>query len=234
MREIVLDTETTGFEPDQGDRIVEIGAVELENHMPTGRTYHQYINPERAMPDEAFQVHGLGDDFLRDKPVFAKIARDFLEFIGTSTMVVHNASFDMKFINAELGWLKLPALPMDQAVDTLMIARKKFPGSPASLDALCRRFNIDNTARTLHGALLDSEILAEVYLELIGGRQPDFGLSTQSRESAGPAQSPTWRAGPRPKKLAPRITDAEEKAHATFVDGMGDSVMWRRLGYTIG
>ena len=234
MREIVLDTETTGFEPDQGDRIVEIGAVELENHMPTGRTYHQYINPERAMPDEAFQVHGLGDDFLRDKPVFARIARDFLEFVGTSTMVIHNASFDMKFINAELGWLKLPALPMDQAVDTLMIARKKFPGSPASLDALCRRFNIDNTARTLHGALLDSEILAEVYLELIGGRQPDFGLSTQNTQGSETAQSPTWREGPRPKKLAPRITGAEEKAHAAFVDGMSDSAMWHRLGYTIG
>jgi len=230
MREIVLDTETTGFEPDQGDRIVEIGAVELLNHMPTGRTYHQYINPQRAMPDEAFQVHGLGDDFLRDKPVFAKIALDFLAFVGDSKMVIHNASFDMKFLNAELGWLNLPKLPMDQAVDTLMIARKKFPGSPASLDALCRRFNIDNAARTLHGALLDSEILAEVYLELIGGRQPDFGLSAQHSRDTGPILAAAWRAGPRPKKLPPRITEAEQKAHEVFVATLSDSALWRRMG----
>lgn len=144
MREIVLDTETTGFEPAEGDRIVEIGAVELQGHMPTGRTYHQYINPERSMPKGAFEVHGLGDDFLRDKPKFATIAQDFLDFIGDARLVIHNAAFDMKFLNAELGWVNKPKIPMDRALDTLAIARKRFPGSPASLDALCRRFGIDN------------------------------------------------------------------------------------------
>ena len=158
MREIVLDTETTGLEPIQGDRIVEIGAVELFNHLPTGRTYHQYINPQRPMPQEAFAVHGLGDDFLRDKPVFKAIGRAFLDFIEDAPLVIHNAAFDMKFLNAELGWAGLPALGADRALDTLMIARKRFPGSPASLDALCRRFGIDNSAREKHGALLDSEI----------------------------------------------------------------------------
>ncbi|MFV2002892.1 MAG: DNA polymerase III subunit epsilon, partial [Paracoccaceae bacterium] len=172
MREVVLDTETTGFDPEGGDRIVEIGAVELLNHLPTGRTYHQYLNPERAMPGDAFQVHGLGDDFLRDKPVFASIAQAFLDFIGDAGLVIHNASFDMKFLNAELGWANMAPIPFDRAIDTLAIARRKFPGSPASLDALCRRFGVHNSSRDLHGALLDSEILAEVYLELIGGRQP--------------------------------------------------------------
>ncbi len=178
MREVVLDTETTGFDPETGDRIVEIGAVELMGHVPTGRTYHQYINPEREMPQEAFEVHGLGDEFLRDKPKFAEIGQAFLDFIGDAKLVIHNAAFDIKFLNAELKWMNLPQIPWEQAIDTLAIARKRFPGSPASLDALCRRFNIDNSSRTLHGALLDSEILAEVYLELIGGRQPRCGTST--------------------------------------------------------
>ena len=231
MREIVLDTETTGFEPEQGDRIVEIGAVELFNHMPTGKTYHQYINPERAMPNEAFEVHGLGDEFLRDKPVFAKIGRAFLDFVGDARLVIHNASFDMKFLNAELGWMKLPLLPMDQAIDTLAIARKKFPGSPASLDALCRRFGIDNSARTLHGALLDSEILAEVYLELIGGRQPDFALnanSSGSRESASSGE--TWRPTARPNPLPSRLSAEEAAAHEAFVETLGDGALWKKLG----
>jgi len=177
MREIVLDTETTGFEPNDGDRIVEIGAVELFNHLPTGRTYHQYINPQRNMPEGAFGVHGLSEEFLSDKPVFKAIAQDFIDFIGGSKLVIHNASFDMKFLNAELSWVSRPPLPKSQAVDTLALARRKYPGSPASLDALCRRFGINNSSRTLHGALLDSEILAEVYLELIGGRQPDLVMS---------------------------------------------------------
>lgn len=155
MREIVLDTETTGFDPETGDRIVEIGAVELHQHLPTGNTYHQYINPERSMPQEAFEVHGLGDDFLRDKPKFEDIGRAFLDFVGDAKLVIHNAAFDMKFLNAELDWMGLPQLPWECAIDTLAIARKRFPGSPASLDALCRRFGIDNSARTLHGALLD-------------------------------------------------------------------------------
>ena len=177
MREIVLDTETTGLDPVAGDRIVEIGAVELWNHLPTGKTFHKYVNPERNMPEEAKAVHGLTEEFLKDKPVFSQIADDFLTFIKGSKLVIHNASFDMKFINAELALAKKKELPSDIAIDTLGLARKRFPGSPASLDALCRRFNIDNSARTLHGALLDSEILAEVYLELIGGRQPGFGLA---------------------------------------------------------
>ncbi len=226
MREIVLDTETTGFEPEAGDRIVEIGAVELINHVATGRTYHQYINPERAMPQEAFEVHGLGDDFLRDKPKFAQIGQAFLDFVQDSRLIIHNAAFDMKFLNAELGWIKLPQLPADQALDTLALARKKFPGSPASLDALCRRFNIDNSSRTLHGALLDSEILAEVYLELIGGRQPDFALS------AGPTGSETasgedWRPTPRSQALPPRLSEAERAAHDRFVETLGDNALWR-------
>ncbi|WP_371224818.1 DNA polymerase III subunit epsilon [Roseovarius sp. 2305UL8-3] len=230
MREIVLDTETTGFEPEQGDRIVEIGAVELYNHMPTGRTYHQYINPERAMPNEAFEVHGLGDDFLRDKPVFAEIAQAFVDFVQDAKLVIHNASFDMKFINAELGWVKMPAIPFEQAIDTLAIARKRFPGSPASLDALCRRFNIDNSARTLHGALLDSEILAEVYLELIGGRQPDFALSSSGSNAASDAGGAgDWRPVPRPNALPPRISEDEAAAHRAFVETLGDDALWNKL-----
>ncbi len=225
MREIVLDTETTGFDPESGDRIVEIGAVELHNHMATGKTYHQYINPEREMPNDAFEVHGLGDEFLSDKPKFAQIGQAFLDFVGDAKLVIHNASFDMKFLNAELGWIGLPKLPWEQAIDTLAIARKKFPGSPASLDALCRRFGIDNASRTLHGALLDSEILAEVYLELIGGRQPDFGLSAGHGANA---KGSDWRAMPRATPLAPRISDEERAAHREFIDKMGDKALWRR------
>lgn len=229
MREIVLDTETTGFDPETGDRIVEIGAVELYNHMPTGNTYHQYINPERAMPQEAFEVHGLGDEFLADKPVFAKIGQAFLDFVGDAKLVIHNAAFDMKFLNAELGWINLPLLPWERAIDTLAIARQKFPGSPASLDALCRRFGIDNSSRTLHGALLDSEILAEVYLELIGGRQPDFGLSVSRSTGTGSAASEAWRPKPRPTALKPRLTEEEATAHASFVEGLGDGAVWKRF-----
>lgn len=228
MREIVLDTETTGFDPESGDRIVEIGAVELIGHMATGKTYHQYINPERAMPEEAFQVHGLGDDFLRDKPKFAQIGQDFLDFIGDSKLIIHNAAFDIKFLNAELKWMGLPQIPWTQALDTLAIARKRFPGSPASLDALCRRFNIDNTSRTLHGALLDSEILAEVYLELIGGRQPDFGLSTAPERKEGDT-SQDWTPKPRPNPLPPRISKQEAAAHAEFVSKLGDNAVWKTI-----
>ncbi|SFU13721.1 DNA polymerase III subunit epsilon [Sedimentitalea nanhaiensis] len=226
MREIVLDTETTGFDPESGDRIVEIGAVELMNHVATGRTYHQYINPERSMPQEAFEVHGLGDDFLRDKPKFAEIGQAFLDFVKDSKLVIHNAAFDMKFLNAELGWIKLPQLPWEQAIDTLAIARKRFPGSPASLDALCRRFNIDNASRTLHGALLDSEILAEVYLELIGGRQPDFALSAGSSGSEEVSDD-NWRPALRSIPLPPRLTQAERTAHEIFVEKLGEKALWR-------
>ena len=227
MREIVLDTETTGFDPESGDRIVEIGCVELLNHVATGRTYHQYINPERDMPQEAFEVHGLSIDFLKDKPVFAKIGQDFLDFVGDAKLVIHNAAFDMKFLNAELKWMGLRQLPWEQALDTLAIARKRFPGSPASLDALCRRFGIDNTSRTLHGALLDSEILADVYLELIGGRQPDFALS-QGDTGTQSTETETWRPKPRPEPLPSRISDAEQAAHDAFVEKLGAEALWRR------
>lgn len=228
MREIVLDTETTGFEPEAGDRIVEIGAVELVNHMPTGQVFHEYINPQRAMPQEAFAVHGLGDDFLKGKPVFAQIAQQFLAFIGEAKLVIHNAAFDMKFLNAELGWLELPPLPWERAIDTLAIARQKFPGAPASLDALCRRFAIDNSGRTLHGALLDSEILAEVYLELIGGRQPDLMLSAPHEARSEGGASRAWRPSPRPKDLPSRLSPEELAAHQALVDGMGAAALWKR------
>lgn len=231
MRELVLDTETTGFDPETGDRIVEIGAVELIGHMPTGNTYHQYINPQRDMPEDAFKVHGLSEEFLSDKPIFSDIAQAFLEFVGDARLIIHNASFDMKFLNAELRWVGKPILPMEQAIDTLAMARRKFPGAQASLDALCRRFGIDNSSRTLHGALLDSEILAEVYLELIGGRQPDFGLIGAGDEEVGSdRRAPRWRPMPRPTPLKPRITDEEAAAHAAFVEAMGDGALWNKFG----
>jgi len=227
MREIVLDTETTGFEPTEGHRIVEIGAVELLNHMPTGNTYHQYINPQRDVPQEALNVHGLGNDFLRDFPVFADVADAFLTFVSGARLVIHNAAFDMKFLNAELGWAQRPLLPDDVALDTLTMARRKFPGSPASLDALCRRFGVDNSSREKHGALLDSEILAEVYLELIGGRQPDLVLAPQPAQRQTTV-STSWRPQPRAVPLPPRLTAAEAASHAQFVEALGESAIWRK------
>jgi DNA polymerase III subunit epsilon len=228
MREIVLDTETTGLDPVDGHRIVEIGAVELFNHMPTGRTYHQYINPDRSMPKEAFEVHGLGDAFLADKPRFSLIASAFLDFVASDVLVIHNAAFDMKFLNSELQRAGHAPMPMSRALDTVQIARSKFPGSPASLDALCRRFGIDNSMREKHGALLDSEILAEVYLELIGGRQPDLVLSnTAASPQAAEPREGTWRAHPRPVALPTRLTDAERAAHLAFVETMGGGALWK-------
>lgn len=229
MREIVMDTETTGFDAKTGDRMVEIGAVELYNHMPTGKTYHQYINPKRDVPQGAFEVHGLSYEFLKDFPVFEDIAQDFLDFIGDSKLIIHNAKFDIPFLNAELGWCNKPSIPMDRAIDTLLIARKKFPGSPASLDALCRRFNIDNAHRTLHGALLDSEILAEVYLELIGGRQPDLVLGHESEKKKEAVEVDTnWRPRPRPEALPSRLTDEEKAAHDAFVEQLGENAIWSK------
>lgn len=230
MREIVLDTETTGFDAEGADRIVEIGALELLNHLPTGRTFHVYINPERSMPQEAFEVHGLGDDFLRDKPRFAQVARDFLDFIGEDArLVIHNATFDMRFLNAELRRCGHAALPMHRALDTLDLAKRRFPGAPSSLDALCRRFGVDNSGRELHGALLDSELLAEVYLELVGGRQPDLVLE-QAGTAAGPQngnQQIRPRAG-RPRPLPRLLTPAEAEAHAAFVATLGEAAIWTR------
>ena len=228
MREIVLDTETTGLDPGTGDKIVEIGAVELWNHLPTGKTFRKYLNPERNMPEEAQAVHGLTEDFLRDKPLFSQIVDDFLRFIKDSKLIIHNASFDMKFINAELELAKKSKLSGDIAIDTLSIARKKFPGSPASLDALCRRFNIDNSARTLHGALLDSEILAEVYLELIGGRQPDFGLSDINTNDNKKLEE-NRQTTKRPEPLKRRLTEEEEKAHSVFVKKLGENSVWHKI-----
>lgn len=176
MREIVLDTETTGMDPATGDRLVEIGCVELENHVATGRTLHLYLNPERDVPAEAVAVHGLTAEFLAKHPTFAEVVDKFVDFIADDMLIIHNAEFDVKFLNAELKTLGFPALQPRRVTDTLAMARRKFPGSPASLDALCRRFNIDLSGRTLHGALLDSQLLAEVYLELLGGRQTGFSL----------------------------------------------------------
>ncbi|MGB0496721.1 MAG: DNA polymerase III subunit epsilon [Rubricella sp.] len=228
MREIVLDTETTGLSPAEGHRIVEIGAVELSGHVPTGKTYHQYINPERDMPDEAFAVHGLSGDFLSDKPVFSQIATEFLTFIAGAKLVIHNASFDMAFLNHELRAAGHPVLPDDTAIDTLAIARQRFPGAQNSLDALCRRFGVDNSMREKHGALLDSEILAEVYLELIGGRQPDFALSVidggRGAGDRGPAAD--WVPPRRPRPLPSRLSDEEKARHDEFVKSLGAENLW--------
>lgn len=213
MREIILDTETTGLDPDNGHRIVEVACLELVNHLPTGRSYQSYVNPERDMPGEAFAVHGLSAEFLGDKPRFAEIADALMDFVGESPLVIHNAEFDIRFLNAELGKIERPLLTPDRVVDTLQIARQKFPGAPASLDALCRRFAIDNSAREKHGALLDVELLADVYLELIGGRQAglQFSSSVQQSSILGASTRP-----PRPPR--PHAPSAEElAAHAALV-----------------
>jgi DNA polymerase-3 subunit epsilon len=226
LREVILDTETTGLDPATGDRVVEIGAIELLNHLPTGRTFHVYVNPERDMPKEAEAVHGLSAAFLRDKPVFAGIAQDFLDFIGDATLIIHNASFDVAFLNAELAFLRLPALLPERVVDTLHIARQKHPGSANSLDALCRRYGIDNSRRTKHGALLDSELLAEVYLELIGGRQTTLVLeASRVKKTTMVVSAPIDLQ--RPSPLPPRLTAAEREAHAAFVIGLGENALWK-------
>ena len=232
MREIVWDTETTGFDPSAGDRIVEIGAIELHNHMPTGNVYHQYINPQRNMPQSAYEVHGLSEEFLSNHPIFADIAADFLKFIGDSVLIAHNAEFDMRFLNAELARADLPKIPLNRSLDTLEIARKKFPGAQNSLDALCRRYNVDNSARQKHGALLDSEILAEVYLELIGGRQPDFALghtqtnSAQHSDADQPNKAGQIKPKLRPTPLPSYLSDEERAAHRAFTAELGDKAIW--------
>ncbi len=224
MREIVLDTETTGIDALNGDRLVEIGCVELMNHVATGRTYHVYLNPERDMPEEAFRVHGLSTDFLKDKPLFSEVVADFLEFIGQDRLVIHNAPFDMGFINAEMTRIGMKPL-RNPVLDTVQMARKRFPGAPASLDALCRRFEIDNSNRTLHGALLDSELLAEVYLELLGGRQPDLVLA--GGPAAGGPAIVVERVRREPRPHAP--TAEELEAHAAFLKGFKVEPLWAAL-----
>jgi DNA polymerase-3 subunit epsilon len=227
MREIVLDTETTGLDPLRGDRLVEIGCVEIFNRMPTGQTFHRYINPERDMPQEAFAVHGLSSEFLADKPLFAQIVDEFLEFVGNAPLVIHNASFDIGFINAELDRLKRQAIGRDRLVDTLLLARRKHPGVSNRLDDLCSRYAIDNSRRTKHGALLDAELLAEVYIDLIGARQSQLILAeTTPRRPDGTLEMPRrQRAVP----LAPRVTAADRIAHREFVATLGEKAIWKEF-----
>ncbi|MGV6871462.1 DNA polymerase III subunit epsilon [Pseudochelatococcus sp. B33] len=227
-REIVFDTETTGVDPATGDRVVEIGCVELINTVPTGRTFHAYINPQRPMSDGAFRVHGLSDAFLADKPMFAQVADEFRAFIADAPLVAHNVSFDAMFINAEFKRLEVPPLSPDRLVDTLLLARRKHPGAPNSLDALCARYDIDNAKRTKHGALLDAEILAEVYIELLGGRQADLGLSIAPADVVN-ERGERVAALPRPIPLAPRLTEAERTAHAALVESLGANSVWQAL-----
>jgi DNA polymerase III subunit epsilon len=225
-REIVLDTETTGLSPRDGHRIVEIGAVELINHMPSSQTFHVYLDPQRDMPKEAEAVHGLSAAFLKGKPLFGDKADEFLTFIADSTLVIHNASFDMTFINAELKAVGKPSIPMSQVVDTLALAKQKFPMASNSLDALCKRFGIDLSKRTKHGALLDSELLADVYLELIGGRQTALGLAATGQQKKTSFASSPNHVRARPTPLASRLTEEERAAHAALVKILGEKSLW--------
>ncbi|MDP4796676.1 MAG: DNA polymerase III subunit epsilon [Rhodospirillales bacterium] len=231
MREIVLDTETTGLDPASGNRIVEIGCVELINHVPSGKVYHQYINPERDMPAEAERVHGLSAEFLKNHPVFADIADAFVAFVGDAPLVIHNAAFDMGFINAELGLLGRPPIDKSRAIDTVTMARRKFPGAQASLDALCRRFGIDLSERELHGALLDAQLLASVYLELLGGRQHGMNLAADAAgsksDAAKPGADPSFTASGRREPRAHVATPEEQARHATFLEKIKDPI-WLR------
>jgi len=224
-REIVLDTETTGLNPLTGDRVVEIGGVELFNHIPTGRHFHHYINPERRMAEDAFSVHGLSDEFLADKPRFAEIADQMLEFFGDAVLIAHNAPFDVQFLNFELEKAKRPTL-RNQIIDTVVLARDKHPGARVSLDALCKHYGIDNSRRTLHGALLDSEILADVYLELIGGRQVTLALVEETRATAASAARIVYAAPQRPTPLPPRLDDQQVAAHLALIKTMGEVALW--------
>ena len=225
MREIVLDTETTGLDPLRGDRLVEVGCVELFNRMPTGQSFHRYMNPERDMPAEAFAVHGLSTEFLASKPLFTEVVDEFLAFIGDAPLVIHNASFDISFINAELDRIKRVAIPRDRLVDTLLLARRKHPGVSNRLDDLCSRYAIDNSRRTKHGALLDAELLAEVYIDLIGARQSQLILAAEIRVSHTDGIGDTPRRQ-RPVPLVPRVTEADRVAHWDFVATLGDKPIW--------
>ncbi|WP_407167716.1 DNA polymerase III subunit epsilon [Bradyrhizobium sp. ORS 111] len=225
MREIVLDTETTGLDPLRGDRLVEIGCVEIFNRMPTGQTYHVYINPERDMPAEAFAVHGLSTEFLASKPLFAEVVDEFLAFIGDTPLVIHNASFDVSFINAELDRIKRATIPKDRLVDTLLLARRKHPGVSNRLDDLCSRYSIDNSHRTKHGALLDAELLAEVYIDLIGARQSQLILASEASDARIGSYGDTPRRQ-REIPLVPRISAADREIHRAFVATLGDKPIW--------
>lgn len=222
MREIVLDTETTGLDPAAGHRVVEIGCVELVNTVPTGRVFHRYVDPEREMPAEALAIHGLSAEFLAGHPPFADAADELLAFLGDSPLVIHNAEFDIRFLNAEFGRLGHAPIPLSRVVDTVQVARRKFPGAQASLDALCRRFGIDNSDRALHGALKDADLLARVYLELVGGRQPGLDLAAERAETARAAAGRAFRP---PRAHAPSA--AEVAAHEAFVAQLADPI-WTR------
>jgi DNA polymerase III subunit epsilon len=225
MREIVLDTETTGLDPLRGDRLVEIGCVEIFNRMPTGQTFHRHINPQREMPAEAFAVHGLSTEFLNSKPLFAEVADEFLQFIAEAPLVIHNASFDISFINAELERIQRPMIARERLVDTLLLARRKHPGVSNRLDDLCSRYAIDNSRRTKHGALLDAELLAEVYIDLIGARQSQLILAAESRDTRVGAYGDTPRRH-REVPLAARVSEADRAAHREFVLTLGDKPIW--------
>jgi DNA polymerase III subunit epsilon len=227
MREIVFDTETTGLDPISGDRLVEIGCIELVNRFPTGKVFHKYLNPERDMPEPAFKVHGLSIDFLKDKPLFAEVADELATFIGDDGMLVaHNAMFDLGFLNAELKRAGKKEVNRDRLVDTLMLARRKHPGGSNRLDDLCQRYKVDNSRRTKHGALLDAELLAEVYLELIGARQAMLGLTEAMGGNHARAAEALGMVRPQP--LPPRVTEEERAAHLAFVKTLGDTAIWRQ------
>ncbi len=225
MREVVLDTETTGLDPASGDRVVEIGCVELVNYIPTGRNWHHYFNPAREMPTAAFEVHGLSSEFLAGKPVFAELAEDFIAFIEDAKLVIHNATFDVGFLNAELERIGESSISMDQVIDTLALARRKHPGASNSLDALCRRYRVDSSARTKHGALLDSELLAEVYVELTGRRQARFTLTAAGAAFARQSDR-VLETRQRPAPLKPRLSEAEIADHRAFVESLGPAALW--------
>lgn len=224
MREIIFDTETTGLSPREGHRLVEIGCIEMIDRFPTGRTFHTYLNPERDMPKEAFDVHGLSEAFLGDKPLFAAVAAEFAAFLGDSTVVAHNANFDINFINSEFAAVGMPTVPAERVVDTVILARRKFPGARNDLNTLCQRFGIDISRRTKHGALMDAELLSDVYVELMGGRQAVMSLGPAG---SGPGGNAEVRALKRPTPLPSRLSDVEVAAHAAFVQTLGEKAIWR-------
>jgi len=225
--EIILDTETTGLDPEKGDRLVEIGCVELANSVPTGRTFHVYLDPERDVPEDAVRIHGLTRDFLKGKPKFSEVAADLVAFLGQATIVIHNAEFDMKFINSELRRCELPPIAMDRVIDTLPMARRKHLGASNTLDALCARYKVDNSKRTKHGALLDAELLADVYVELCGGRQKALVLDAAVKQSAAiVVQGQESYITARPQPLGPLINWEEAAAHASAAASLGEKSLW--------
>jgi len=230
MREIVLDTETTGLDPKKGDRLIEVGCIEIFNRIPTGREFHRFINPERDVPAEAQSIHGISTEFLVGKPLFRDVVRDFLAFVGDDTLVIHNSQFDIMFLNHELGLVGEKALSFDRVVDTLAIARRRHPAGPNSLDALCKRYGIDSSQRTKHGALVDSLLLAEVYVELLGERQATFGLQNLGGNEGAQRRSGTRSlAQPRAEPLPSRVTETDVAAHCSFIDKLAEKAIWLRF-----